>query len=359
MVNLDDVNIYKKFDANKMAESINLLADQIEQTWVDAKAISIPASYKRGIDKVVINGMGGSNLGFSLINAVFRDSLKVPLIVTSGYEVPSYVDEHTLYIISSYSGNTEEPLSVYKKVKDKKAKILAITGKSLNNKLSDLIDKEKIPSFVFEPENNPSFQPRVGLGYAVFGAIKLLDKTGILKIKSQTAREVVAGIKGRNPFWTVNVKTNKNAAKRMAYKLQGKTIAIVASEFLEGNAHILRNQLNESSKNLAFYLISPDMNHHALEGLENPEGLENNIKFLFINSGLYNERIQKRNILARQMISQKGIEFEEINPKSRFRLAQALEVLQFGTWLTYYLSILNESDPASIPWVNWFKDRLK
>lgn len=359
MTNLDDINVYKKFDHDSVAESIGMLSDQIEQTWVDSKVISIPSAFKKGINKVVVSGMGGSNLGFRIINSVFKDFLKVPIIIEPGYEVPNFVDKNTLYILSSYSGNTEETLSTYEEAKKRKARIVGITAKGLNNKLADLMEEKKIPGFIFEPENNPSLQPRLALGYAVFGAIKLLDKAGLLKVKSETAREVVAGIKGRNPFLNVNVKTRRNIAKKMAYKFKDKTIVIVASEFLEGNVHALRNQFNENSKNLAFYLISPDMNHYALEGLENPGGLNNNIKFLFVDSNLYSPRAQKRNALVKQLIKQKGIEYEEIKLRSRIKLAQSFELLQFGTWLTYYLALLNEADPASIPWVNWFKDRLK
>lgn len=358
MINLNDINVYKKFDQSRVAESIYLLADQIEQTWVDSKAVSLPTSYKKDINKVVVNGMGGSNLSFRIIQSVFKEELKAPLIIDPGYEVPGFVDKKTLYIISSYSGNTEEPLSVYGQVKKKKAKIMAITAKGINNRLEELMEKDKIPGFIFEPENNPSRQPRMGLGYAIFGAISLLSKAGLLKMTSQTAREVVAGIKGRNPFWNVNVKTRRNLPKKMAYKFHEKSIVLVGSEFLEGNMHTLRNQINENSKNTAFYLISPDMNHYALEGMENPNGLKDGSMFLFFDSELYHERTQKRNALVKQLLKQKGIPYQNIKLGSRIKPAQSLEALQFGTWFSFYLGLLNEVDPAQIPWVDWFKRRL-
>jgi glucose/mannose-6-phosphate isomerase len=262
-------------------------------------------------------------------------------------------------VISSYSGNTEEPLSLYEAVKKRKAKVAAITSKSLNNQLAVLMAQKRIPGFIFDPENNPSSQPRLGLGYAVFGAIKLLEKTGTLKITSETAREVVAGIKGRNPFMTVNVKTGRNVAKKTAYHLKDKIVILVGSEFLQGNIHVFRNQLNENGKNLAVYLISPDMNHYALESLENPKDIKDKIVFLFIDSSLYSPRVQKRNMLVKQLIRQKGIAYRELKLRSRIKLAQSFELLQFGSWVSYYLALLNEIDPSSIPWVNWFKERLK
>ncbi|MBD3248404.1 hypothetical protein GF382_03920 [Candidatus Falkowbacteria bacterium] len=358
MINLDDVNVYKKLDQGEAAESIRLLSDQIEQTWVDSKSIIVPPGFKKDINKVVVNGMGGSNLGFRIIRSVFKDVMKVPLIVEPGYDVPGFVDKNTLYIISSYSGNTEEPLSTYEKAKKKRARIMAITSKSMDNKLMDLIEKKKIPSFVFDPENNPSGQPRLGIGYSVFGAIRLLEKAGVLKVSSETAREVVAGIKGRDPFWNVNVKLRRNFAKRLAQELLGKIVVIVGSEFLEGNIHALRNQLSENGKSFSSYLISPDLNHFALEGLDHPSFIKDKFRFLFFNSDLYNEKTQKRNILIRQILEKKSIPYSEVNLKSRIKLAQSFEVLQFGSWLSFYMAILNGVDPSPIPWVDWFKDRL-
>src|SRR5688572_6629796 len=61
------------------------------------------------IRNVVIGGMGGSAL-----YAVFLNSwpgLSVPFEIVRNYNLPRYVNEHTLFISSSYSGNTEEALS--------------------------------------------------------------------------------------------------------------------------------------------------------------------------------------------------------------------------------------------------------
>lgn len=358
MVNLDDINVYRKYDQSRVAESISLLSDQIEQTWVDSKTITLPISYKKGINKIVVNGMGGSNLGFRIISSVFNKELKAPIIIKPGYEVPGFIDSKTLYIMSSYSGNTEEPLSVYKELKKRKAKIAVITSKGINNEMEDIMEKDDIPGFVFDPQNNPSGQPRLGMGYAIFGAAKLLEAAGLLRVSSQTAREIVAGIKGRDPFWSVNVKTHRNTPKKIAYKLHNKTIVLVGSEFLAGNMHTLRNQINENGKNLSFYLISPDMNHYALEGLENPGNLKDKLIFLFFDSDLYNERTRKRNSLAKKLLKQKEMEYHSIKLKSRIKPAQSFEALQFGTWLSFYLALLNETDPAQIPWVDWFKRRL-
>ena len=63
---------------------------------------------KHEIKNIVITGLGGSGIGGDLCYEFCQDDLKVPLNVNKDYFIPNYVNEHTLVIISSYSGNTSE-----------------------------------------------------------------------------------------------------------------------------------------------------------------------------------------------------------------------------------------------------------
>jgi len=126
---LDDLKLYKKLDTGRVAESLEFLPDQVRQVLDDARLIKIPREYSN-IKNITINGMGGSNLGARIIKAVYSDKIKVPISITPGYRIPAHVNKDTLYIMSSYSGTTEEPLSVYKEVKKRGAKIRTITENS-------------------------------------------------------------------------------------------------------------------------------------------------------------------------------------------------------------------------------------
>ena len=106
-MNLDNLNQFKKFDSGQVAESIEHLPDQIRQVLEEARLIKIPRDYSKAT-QVVINGMGGSNIGAHIIKSVFNGQIKIPINIIPGYQVPAHVNKNTLYIISSYSGNTEE-----------------------------------------------------------------------------------------------------------------------------------------------------------------------------------------------------------------------------------------------------------
>lgn len=356
-MNLDNLNQIKKLDKSEVCKSIETLPDQIRQVLDEARLIKVPREYSK-INQVIVNGMGASNLGAGIIKAVFSDQIKVPINIIPGYEIPASVDKNTLYIISSYSGSTEEPLSVYEKVKKRGAKIMAITSQS-GNKLEKLMVKENIPGYIFKPEFNTSAVPRVGLGYNVFGTAVMLAKAGLFKIDIKEMKDIVASMEIWSRGLRLEEKTKFNLGKILAKEIQEKIPVAVAAEFLTGNLRVLRNQFCESGKNFGCYLTIPELNHYAMEGLEFPKSNNKNLIFFFINSDLYHPRNKKRMELTKKIVIKNKIKFVEHRLISKTKLGQALELLQLGSWTSYYLGILNKKDPATNPWVDWFKNELK
>ncbi|MFH1412647.1 MAG: SIS domain-containing protein [bacterium] len=339
---------------NLVSESLYRLPEQIDDVLKQSKSFKLPKRYKN-VNKIVVSGMGGSNLGARIAASIFDQSLKFPIIINPSYEVPLYVDKNTLFIASSFSGNTEEVLSAYKEAKKHKAKIAVITSQNKNNKLMDMAKRDKTPSFAFNPQANPSNQPRLSLGYAIFALAIVMQKAGALKINLNSIKNANSKLK----TWGSRLTPNKsnNAASKLADKLHHKNIIIVTGEFLEGNAHALRNQFCENSKNFADYLTLPDMNHYAMEGLDKPSG--SNLIFLFFDSNLYSPRVQKRNSLTKEVVRRNKIKLINHKLNGRTKLEQSLEMLQLGSWVTLYLAELNNADPMKIPWVDWFKKQLK
>lgn len=356
-MNLDNLKQIKKIDKSGVYKSIETLPEQVKQVLDEARLIKVPQDYSK-INQVVVNGMGASNLGADIIKAVFSDKIKVPISVAPGYGVPASVDKNSLYIISSYSGNTEEPLSVYEEVKKRGAKILGITSHG-NGKLEKLMIEENIPGYVFNPDFNASSVPRVGLGYSILGTAVMLAKTGLFKIDIKEIKDIIASMEIWSRELRLEEKENYNLAKILAKKIYGKIPIIVASEFLTGNLKALRNQFCESGKNFSCYLTIPELNHYAMEGLEFPKSNGKNLIFFFVDSDLYHPRNKKRIELTKKITVKNNIKFIEHKLISKTKLGQALELLQLGSWIAYYLGILNKKDPAINPLVDWFKNNLK
>ena len=78
-----------------------------------AEAIEIGRNMKlsprhKEIKNVAVAGMGGSAIGGNLVSELIAEKMLLPFAVIKDYALPAWVDEHTLLIASSYSGNTEE-----------------------------------------------------------------------------------------------------------------------------------------------------------------------------------------------------------------------------------------------------------
>jgi glucose/mannose-6-phosphate isomerase len=344
----------QKPSENLYRESLMLLGRQINDAltdsyWNNQKKI------RPDIKQVIINGMGGSNLGAEIIVSLFKKSLKLPVIIDPGYDVAGYVNKETAYIVSSYSGTTEEPIIAYNKAKKRGANIICLTAEG-ENKLANLAKKDKTPLLQFPTSTNPSGQPRLGLGAALVGLLLILIELGvlnktILKDLGKITAKLSKNLKLLGDYY-------KSPARLMAKKIKNKQIILISGPLLAGNLKTLRNQFSESAKNLATYLTVSDMNHFALEGLKYPKNNSKNLVAIFFSSNLDDKKIQKRLKLTEDIYKKNKILTLNFWLTSGNILEQSLELLQFSSFLSYYLSIINQVDPMTIPFVDWFKKEL-
>jgi glucose/mannose-6-phosphate isomerase len=355
MHQLDDIKKIKKMDSGRVLDSIELLGKQIGQVLVDFKKVKLPQRYQQ-VDKIIINGMGGSALGSYILRSVYFDRLKVPVGVINSYLLPAALDRRTLYLLSSYSGTTEEPLATILEANKKQAKIFGITT---GGDLAEKIKRREIAGFVFKPDFNPSGQPRMGLGYSLGAQLALLSKLGVLRLRAPEIKKARAAIEKYNKQFGVKSRLSRNFAKQLALALYRKTPVIIASEFLSGNAHALANQINENAKNYSNYFLISEMNHHLLEGLTFPKNNYDHLAFVFFESKLYHPKNQVRYHVTKDVVDKNKIKFYSYSLESRDKLAQAMEMLVFGSYLSFYLAILNQVNPSKIPWVDYFKAQLK
>jgi glucose/mannose-6-phosphate isomerase len=93
-----------------------------------------------------------------------------------------------------------------------------------------------------------------------------------------------------------------------------------------------------------------------MEGLKNPA--DKKLKAILITSKLYEEKHQRRMVLTQDVVEQNGMGSVEYAAIGTTKLAQVLEVLAFGGYLTLYLGLIYGQDPSLIPWVDYFKAKL-
>ncbi len=351
---LDDLKTIKAYNKFKVAKAISFLPDQINESWSDVLKLQLPNNYSN-LQNIVTCGMGGSNLATELVRSVYGPDIKLPFVLVRNYHLPNFVNNKTLVIITSYSGNTEETLSCFKEARAKKAKIFCL---STGGKLKVLATKYNIPYYNIDKKYNPSNQPRYSIGLQLGATLALLSKIKLIKNISPEIKQSAEYLFILNQTFIPEIDSTNNFAKKLAVELQGQLPILVSADFLSANVHILANQVSESAKNIIQYYQIPELNHHLMEGLNMPSAISAKIKFIFFNSNLYSDRISRRFYVTEKVLKNQKIKFIDYSISSDSKLLTALEVLLLGSWTSYYLTILNQKNPTAIPLVDFFKKEL-
>jgi len=345
MLNLNDLDEIRKLDPKNVYDSTLELADQCEQIWNDKESLNLPAGYKN-VSNIIVCAMGGSGLGGHVVASLFKDTLKIPMEVVNGYNLPSYANEKSLVIVISYSGSTEETISCLNDAVSRKAKTVGLTT---GGKLADILKENNLPFLIMNPKHNKCGVPRVATGYMVFGTMAVLAKTNLLDVNDES-------VSGAISLLRQNRESIQKEAQEIAKDLYDTCPVIFSSQVFEGNAHIIRNQFNETAKTFSSYFPIPELNHHLMEGLAYPKNKK--LSVLFLTSSLDSDNVKKRINLTKAVVVKNEIKEITYAAHGEDRIAQMLDFLAFGGFVTLYLGLLYGIDPSVNPWVDYFKEQL-
>lgn len=353
-INLDLPELYSKLDTQNMRSSIVELPLQLKQTWDEIQSMDINPELSH-VKNIVFSGMGGSALGAYVLKYLYGNKLTVPFEIVNDYNLPAYVSSDTLVIVQTYSGTTEETLSCFNQAREKGAKIYAV---SAGGTLEQEARASRSFFYKIDPKHNPSNQPRMAIGYSIFALIAFLDKLNMIKIDASVLDDVYKTLDENNRNYGINAPTNNNAIKQLAWNTHERLPLFIAAEHLIGSVHATRNQLNENAKSLAVYFPLPECDHHLLEGLIYPHSLDSNDIYIFLNSSDYSEKLKLR--LTATEMTMKSLQHETyiIDVPGKHKLTQTVAAIHIGSYLGFYLAMLNGIDPSPIPQVEGFKKRI-
>src|SRR3989344_5631442 len=143
--------------------------DRFPKQLEEALSISEKAvlTKKDNVHQVLVTGLGGSGIGGSVVAELVQNDCKIPVLVNKDYFLPAYINQNTLVVVSSYSGNTEETLNCLHQALEKKAQIVCITS---GGKVAEIAKANNL-DLIIVPGGNP---PRTCLGYSVTQLLKVL-----------------------------------------------------------------------------------------------------------------------------------------------------------------------------------------
>ncbi|MBT3362315.1 MAG: bifunctional phosphoglucose/phosphomannose isomerase [Chloroflexi bacterium] len=350
MNNLDDLRLYAKLDPDGMLKAIRDFPRQLEAGLKLGMQSRLPQRYSQ-VNKIVVLGMGGSAIGGDLIGGLISKETACPVIVSRDYDLPGYVDEQTLVIASSYSGNTEETISAFTGALKTNAKKLVITT---GGKLATIASKNHVPVILFDYKA----QPRAVLGYNLGLLIGVFQKLGILENQSGAFGVAIKTLDDLSATLDATMPVTNNPAKQLAQKLVGKIVVTYGAQLFAEVAHRWKTQVNENSKAWGFYEAFSELNHNAVVGYEFPKELADKVCVVMLRAPSIHPRNLKRYELTGQMLEGAGVGYEVIDGQGDSILAQAMSLILLGDWVTYYLAILYGADPSPVKVISTLKDQL-
>lgn len=314
---------------------------QLEEALKIGKS-AVLSEPKHPIRNVLISGLGGSGIGGTIISEFSFDSSPVPVSVTKGYFIPAFIDQHSLVVISSYSGNTEETLACMEQAIAKNAHVVCITS---GGKVAELAKQHKL-DLILIPGGMP---PRACLGFSlaqqvcIFAKHKLLAPTALAELESS-----ITLLKSEQAFI-------RSQAETLAKNLHGRTPVIYCTTHYEGIAIRFRQQLNENAKVLCWHHVIPEMNHNELVGWAG--GSEEVSVVLFTDPDEY-ERNNFRIAINKDIITRFTPHFTEIAAKGKSQIEKSIYLIHLGDWASVYLANLRGVDAVEVNVINFLKGEL-
>ena len=350
MVDLDSASVYQQFDKSGMLNHLHGFPEQCQRAWEKVLKLDLPLEYTK-MSNVVIVGMGGSAIGGDVARRLALAEIKLPVRVHRDYGLPAFVDESTLVIASSYSGNTEETLSAFTESLKTRARKLVITS---GGKLKQLAENEGIPAFVIDYQA----PPRAAFPSNFIPLVGIFQKLGLLGDKSADLQEAVGILNKLSTDFIETRPLASNPAKQLAAKLWGHVAVIYGAEILSEVAQRWKAQFNENSKAWAFFESFPELNHNAVVGYEFPPEAKERLFVILLHSASLRPRSLLRYETTTKLLAKAGIAYEFAEARGESALAQVLSLVLLGDYSSFYLAMLNEVDPSSTDAINFVKQYL-
>lgn len=297
---------------------------------------------------IVFAGMGGSALAAELLKS--WKNLPEPFEIVKGYDVPSYVDEDTLFIASSYSGNTEETLSALAQAEKKKAQIAVV---SAGGKLAEIAREKNYPLV----ELPGDFQPRMATLYSFKALLTVLDSFGVTKGFANELAATSDFIAEAVKSWRPDVPESKNFAKQIALDVVGKSPVIYAGSLLGAAAYKWKISFNENAKNVAWTNRYPEFNHNEFIGWSS-HPVDKPYAVIDLRSNLEHERVQKRMELSAKLLSGKRPDPIIVDAQGKSKLEQILWTVVLGDFVSLYTALLNGLNPTPVDLIEKLKKQL-
>jgi glucose/mannose-6-phosphate isomerase len=339
----------KKYDKKDMLGLVEAFPGHMADAWERGQSFAAALKCSR-MSQVVVCGMGGSAIGGDMVRSYLGDGLRVPLHVNRNYPLPASYHEDTLFVFSSYSGNTGETLSAYNAVRGRKVPAIAITS---GGRLAALCQEDGVPVCRI-PGGMP---PRSAIAYSFFPLLQVLKAVGLAEFNAGDFDEARSALETLCRNFALG--SDKNQAAELASRIHGKLPFIYSCGGLLGAVATRWScQFNENGKTLAHHATFPELNHNEIVGWKALEAMRSNFFVVSLEDRDDHPMAKRQAKIALEVIRPLCGGVERIGPLSGGRMSRILSTMILGDFISVYLGYLNGEDPTPVSNIDYLKERL-
>ncbi len=293
-------------------------------------------------EMLVIIGMGGSHLSGDVLKTL-RPS--IPVIIHSDYGLPALPEssmKKTLFVVSSYSGNTEETVDALTEAMNKGLHVVVITT---GGKLLEIAQANSLPHIILPDDG---IQPRSALGYSIKA---LAEISGDSSLKNEL-----------NDLSKLEPESFKKKGVRLAKLIKGKIPIVYSSVRYRSVAYNWKIKFNETGKVPAFYNVFPELNHNEMTGfdvLDSNSFLSEKFIWLFIQGGEEHPQNQKRIKVTSELLEERELETILIKLQGSSVSEEVFSSLLIADWASLQSANFYGVEAEEVPMIEEFKKRIQ
>ena len=346
---LDDLGRIRKIDKSNMLA----LCVEASKHYREATKLveEISSNHFLKPETVIVAGAGGSAIGGELLKDWMWDKIGVPIEVCRKYLLPAYANEKTLVFIVSYSGETEEALSVLLDAVKRNCMIVCISSGGQLLRFSEKLKLThlRVPS---------GMAPRAALPYLFTPIPLVLERLGLVSnvgVELSEAVKILEKVKHAN---SPKIPLSDNFSKKLASSLAGTVPIVYGFGIYRAVAQRFKQQFNENSKVPSKWEFFPELNHNEIVGWASEE-LAKSFSVVFIRDEDESPETRWRIEVTKELMSEKVENIFEVWSMGKSRLAKMLFSIYIGDLVSVYLAILRGVDPTPVKAITLLKEKIQ
>ena len=329
----------KDIDSQSMYETYDKWPDIAKKIYKNL----LPKIDLKNIEHVVFAGMGGSG-AIGDVFASILSKMDIHVTVVKGYLLPKTVNENTLVVCTSISGNTDETLTVLQNSNKSDAKFVGLSSGGL---MEDYCEKNSVDYYKIEKEHSP----RASFIGFLYSALNILEP--IIPISKNEIGESIISLSHTKKEIDSNNLNERNSSLELASWI--KSIPIIYYPWgLQSAAIRFKNSMQENAKKHVLFEDVIEACHNGIVSWEIPS----NIQPILLQGKDDHVKTQDRWNIMKEFFQERQIDCKEIFSVDGSILTKLVCLIYSLDMTSIYNAVISKIDPSPVNSIDFVKKRL-